>query len=308
MKNLIIIACLALCMSLNAQKKKNGTVYIEHPGIDLVEDFNEAWVSGDIEKMASYLADDFKIGNGTNLNKDAEGRSKERFIGQMKWWSNNFEYTRFEASGGFPDLIDYKEGGIWVQTWDHLYSVHSETGVKIDMPIHRLYRLTDDAKLIKGIVEYNNQNAWNRLSDSWTGKDRENGTIYMNHEHINTVRKLLVAAENGDMEKAYSYMDENAKFNDINFKEPVSMDQVKENDKAWLSKYDITSIDQVGYPDYLEYDQDESKVVLSWWKIRMKRKSDGKEVVLPIHYSHRFNDEGKIAGGSVYYSPNAIED
>ena len=130
----------------------------------------------------------------------------------------------------------------------------------------------------------------------------------MYHEHINTVRKLLVAAENGDMEKAYSYMDENAKFNDINFKDPVSMDQVKENDKVWLSKYDITSIDQVGYPDYLEYDQDESKVVLSWWKIRMKRKSDGKEVVLPIHYSHRFNDEGKIAGGSVYYSPNAIED
>lgn len=103
-------------------------------------------------------------------------------------------------------------------------------------------------------------------------------------------------------------MDENASFNDINFKDPVSLDQVKENDKAWLSKYDITSIDQVGYPDYLEYDQDESKVVLSWWKIRMKRKSDGKEVVLPIHYSHRFNDEGKIAGGSVYYSPNAIED
>ena len=108
--------------------------------------------------------------------------------------------------------------------------------------------------------------------------------------------------------KEHSYMDENAKFNDINFKDPVSMDQVKENDKVWLSKYDITSIDQVGYPDYLEYDQDESKVVLSWWKIRMKRKSDGKEVVLPIHYSHRFNDEGKIAGGSVYYSPNAIED
>ena len=67
-------------MSLNAQKKKNGTVYIEHPGIDLVEDFNEAWVSGDIEKMASYLADDFKIGNGTNLNKDAEGRVKNDLL------------------------------------------------------------------------------------------------------------------------------------------------------------------------------------------------------------------------------------
>ena len=184
--------------------------------------------------------------------------------------------------------------------------VHSETGVKIDMPIHRLYRLTDDAKLIKGIVEYNNQNAWNRLSIH--GQEKTEKKLFIRCGHINTVRKLLVAAENGDMEEAYSYMDENAKFNDINFKDPVSMDQVKENDKAWLSKYDITSIDQVGYPDYLEYDQDESKVVLSWWKIRMKRKSDGKEVVLPIHYSHRFNDEGKIAGGSVYYSPNAIED
>ena len=58
MKNFIIIACLALCLNLNAQKKKNGTVYKEHPGIKLVESFNKAVVDGDFEKASSSVPQD----------------------------------------------------------------------------------------------------------------------------------------------------------------------------------------------------------------------------------------------------------
>ena len=38
-----------------AQKKTNGTVYIDHPAITVVEAMTKAYVSGDSTKVASYL-------------------------------------------------------------------------------------------------------------------------------------------------------------------------------------------------------------------------------------------------------------
>ena len=39
----------------------------------------------------------------------------------------------------------------------------------------------------------------------------------------------------------------------------------------------------------------------------MKRKSDGKMILLPINYSHRFNNEGKIIRSVAYYSSQHME-
>ena len=43
-----------------SQKKTNGTIYVDHPAIAVVEAMTKAFVSGDVDKVASYLADDFK--------------------------------------------------------------------------------------------------------------------------------------------------------------------------------------------------------------------------------------------------------
>ena len=56
----------------------------------------------------------------------------------------------------------------------------------------------------------------------------------------------------------------------------------------------VNSIDAVGYPDYVEYDMNNSKVVQSWWEFRLTRKSDKKKLIIPAMYLHDFNDEGKI--------------
>ena len=74
-----------------------------------------------------------------------------------------------------------------------------------------------------------------------------------------------------------------------------------------LDQFEILGFDEIGYPDYLEYGKNNSKVVLSWWKFRMKRKSDGKLIILPIHYSHTFNNEGKIINSIAYYSSKHME-
>jgi hypothetical protein len=73
-----------------------------------------------------------------------------------------------------------------------------------------------------------------------------------------------------------------------------------------LNDWTIESIDVRGYPDYLEYELGNAKVVQSWWTARMTRKSDGKKVKLPIMMTHDFNDEGMITNESGYYTMQAL--
>ena len=276
MKKITFMLIALVSFSVSAQKKKNGTVYIDHPAIDMIESFQSAWVSGDIEKAGSYLHENFKIFNATSENKEQKGSTKAQMINNMSWWYNNMDYLKIERSrGAYPDAIEYKEGNqLWVQTWDHLYGVNKQTGVKFDSPIHRLYLVSNDSKQILNIQEYNNANSFRRINMSWTGKDRKNGVIYINHENINTVRKAISAAENGDFDSVYANMTEDAMFNDINYDEPRSLSELKASDEVFNSNFDIVSIDQIGYPDYLEYDLNESRTVLSWWNYKFVRKSD----------------------------------
>ena len=61
MKNILFLLIVFSSFSLLAQKSKNGTVYKEHPGLSLIETFNDALVNGDFNKAASLLEDDFKM-------------------------------------------------------------------------------------------------------------------------------------------------------------------------------------------------------------------------------------------------------
>ncbi len=71
MKRFTLVMMMLFTIITYSQKKKNGTIYSEHPAINVVEDFQKAFVSGDADKVMSYLADDYKWWNGTNSNKDA---------------------------------------------------------------------------------------------------------------------------------------------------------------------------------------------------------------------------------------------
>ncbi len=46
-----------------------------------------------------------------------------------------------------------------------------------------------------------------------------------------------------------------------------------------------------GYPDYLNYEMEDQKVVQSWWNFNMNRKSDNKKTVMPILFIDTFNDQ-----------------
>lgn len=292
-----------------SQKKKNGTVYIEHPAIDMVEDLQKASILGDTIKVASYLADDFKFFNGTEDNRDYEGAGKTQYLNWTKWNKNNIAYGKvFRQPGAYPDAIEYKDddSGLWVQTWDVQRGVHNKTGVKLDRPVHTLYKVNDQNKIVI-MIEYS-ENPFREIRNS--NAPRTNGTIYNNHEYINIVRRMMGAFENNDPDTGYSFFAENARFSNINM--PIdefnTIAEDKENYSKMLKTYDIVSFDVRGYPDYMEYELGNAKVVYSWWNIRLVRKTDKKEFVIPAHYSHRFNDEGKIIAETGYYSFVHLED
>lgn len=312
MKKILLLAVMLCTVVLYSQKKKNGTIYSEHPAIDTVESMLKAFVAGDETKVASYLADDFKSYNGSDTNKDAKGGTKENFIKQVKFWKDNISYLSIERSNGaYPDALEYKDGEnddvVWVQTWEQVKGVHNKTGVKIDMPFHRLFVVNKDHK-IKTMINYLDRTIYGEIGDSFV--ERENGTIYNHHDYINKVRRMIHAYENNDYETAYGFYDEKVRFSNINMPvgEFYNLEESKEGDKKFIENFEITSIDVRGYPDYLNYGLGNAKVVQSWWNIRLIRKSDKKKIVVPIMFIHDFNDDGMITAESAYFSEKLLEE
>ncbi len=311
MKKSLLFTLMICAMISHSQKKKNGTIYIEHPAINVVESMVKAYVEGDSAKVSMYLADDLKTYNGTNDNKDAKGRTKKNFLGGVNWWKNNVDYVSVERSpGAYPDALHYKKDNnkdeTWVQTWEHIKGVHNKTGVKIDYPMHRLFVVNKNNK-IKTIINYGNGDAWSNVRESYT--DRKNGTLYNHHEYINIVRRMIHALEFKDIDKGFSFFDEKARFMTLDTPrgEFRNLEEEKTNFKEFLEGFDIRSIDVSGYPDYLHYELGNSGVVQSWWTLRLTRKSDKKKIDVPIFFIHDFNDDGKIVREIAYYSEKLLE-
>jgi hypothetical protein len=268
-------------------------------------------VSGDANKVATFLADDFKAYNGTSSDPSDKGVDKATFLKDVAYWKDNVDYLSISRSqGAYPDALEYDDQNnkdvTWVQTWEEVRGVHNKTGVKIDMPMHRLFTVDKNNK-IKTIIGYSNNAINSEIGDSYA--DRKNGEIYNHHENINTVRKMVYAFEHKDMVKAYAPYDDKAMFYNSNIANDkgVALAQQKENDKKIFEMFDIISIDVVGYPDYLHYELGDQRIVQSWWNIRMVRKADKKAIDLPVFYIDNFNDKGKITSEIVYYSDKLLE-
>ena len=307
---LLVLAFLSIS-AVFGQKKTNGKIYIEHPAITVVADFVKASVAGDTTKLAAYMTDDFKAYNGTANNPTGDAMDRAAFIKNIMLYHDQLDYFSIEPfPGSYADALDYKDenqnGSTTVLTWNLVKGVHKTTGVKIDAAAHRQYDVTKDNK-IKRIITYSNGSVIDEIRASFA--DRANGTIYNHHENINTVRKMIYAFEHKDLEKAYSFYDENAKFSDINTSEMkgISLTEQRAKDQEFLSQFDIASIDMMGYPDYLHYEMGDARVVQSWWNFNLVRRSDKKEMKMPILFIDDFNKDGKIISETLYYSEKVLE-
>lgn len=306
MKKQVMLVVMLFTVFMYSQKKKNGKIYSEHPAINVVEAMQQAFIKGDTTALAGYLHDDFRAINGMNSNPDAKGTPKSNFLNRSIFWANNASYLSIERTeGAYPDALEYDKSGVWVQTWDQLKGVHNETGVKLDMPIHRLFVVDKDNKIMR-MITYDDGAVFDGIGEARNA--RKNGTLYNEHENINTVRKMIAALEHGDADKGFSYFTEKARFTNLDMPrgESKSVEEEKESFLGMLESWDIESIDVVGYPDYLEYEIGNGKVVQSWWDFNVKRKSDGKKVSIPVLLIHDFNDDGEIVREAGYYTVAAM--
>ena len=290
-----------------SQKKENGKIYIEHPAINVVDAFTKAMVSGDTTAMGKLLTNDFKARNPVTATGFEEGISKTAFLKNAMANFNQLDYYSIKTmDGAYPDAFEYTKdpsdnNAVTVATWDLLKGVHKTTGVKIDTRLHRSFELTKDNK-IRRILNYANPEVRNEINRGMS--ERTNGTIYSQHENINKLRLMMAAAEHGNWEKYYSFFDKDATFWDINDMEYKShnLDAEKAGDKATFEKFDIVSIEQTGYPDYMHYEMGDAGTLYSWWNMHFIRKSDKKAITVPMHLDHSVNKEGKITNTIWYYN------
>ena len=297
MKIKLTLLTLALCTGLFAQKKKNGTIYIEHPAIDVVNQMYEAVNTKDSLKLASLIADDFKGYSGDEMNKDAEATTKEEFLQNVSAWQTyNRYFTINQSDNGYPDAVEYKDETFssltWVYAWEKMTGVGGTTGVKFNQPRHVQYGVTDKNQIVFVRI-YQNQRPF---TESWRSqRELKDGQIYSHHPNINTVRKALHAIEFNDMDAYYEAFTDTAQFdglfNDWD-NDPLNKEEIKALQKDFLATYTVNSFD-CAWIKYYEFDS-QRDYVQSWWRVSLTRKSDKKVTVIPVMFNHRFNDEGKI--------------
>ena len=311
MKKLTLVALFFTVFISHAQKKSNGTVYKNHPAIEVVDEYTKTVNSGDLNKLDAFLADDFRAYNSTTDNQYSKGQDKTAFLKRIKSWRESIDYFAIKpANGAYPDAIEYKDDAlkdvVWVQAWDEVKGVHKKTGVKINMNLHRSF-VINKANKIKTIFVYDNPQVFDEIEESYS--DRTNGTIYNRHQNINNVKNMLFAFEHKDLNKSYSYFANDAVFMDVNSMDnkSLTLEEQKAIDKKVMDAFDIVGLNVVGYPDYMHYELGDSGVVYSWWTWRLIRKSDKKEISLPMHYQHNVDKSGKITSEMAYYNGSLMK-
>ena len=89
---LIALLLVVSSISVFGQKKKNGTVYIDHPAIDIIYQMYDAVNTNNLEALDNLLSDDFKGVWGDEMNKDREPTTKKQFIDNVESWNTKNRY------------------------------------------------------------------------------------------------------------------------------------------------------------------------------------------------------------------------
>ena len=137
---------------------------------------------------------------------------------------------------------------------------------------------------------------------SFSQKEEENGTIYINHPYIDIVNKSVKAYVDRDIPTNTAIFADTATiwFSGMGGNKPLP---VKDVLKDWATDhdfYDSITVTKVGYPDYLHYKDKDQKYVQSWWTWSGKSKKTGELLKIDFVQFDRFNSAGKIENEVLY--------
>ena len=307
MKKIIILSFLFIPLSSFTQKNNNGKVYDKHPAIDKVNKFTSAWISGDTETLKSLTGNDFKMGSSMNSNPNYKGGDINNLVGQSRWMSNNFVNISLKDRGqAYSDAIEYKRSGLFVQTFQEFIAWDKNNGFKIKTPFNATFVFDKKGEKIVRFWWSDNQAVWQKWNLS--RQTIKNGTIYKDHPYIGKVRQIWFNLAMGNIDQVWKDFSPNARIYDLNLidKDYNNLTDHQNYVGEVFSKYDFISIDEVGYPDYIDYEGD-GGTVLAWYNMIVKNKKTKKNITLKFHSQHDFNEEGIIVTEYLYYNANLLK-
>lgn len=307
MKKIIILTLLLIPLSSFTQKNNNGKVYDKHPAIDKVNKFTSAWISGDTETLKSLTGDNFKMGSSMNNNPNYKGGDINNLVGQSRWMSNNFVNISLKDRGqAYSDAIEYKRSGLFVQTFQEFVAWDKNNGFKIKTPFNATFVFDKKGEKIIRFWWSDNQAVWQKWNLS--RQTIKNGTIYKDHPYIGKVRQIWFNLAMGNIDQVWKDFSPNSRIYDLNLidKDYNNLTDHKKYVGEVFSKYDFISIDEVGYPDYIDYEGD-GGTVLAWYNMIVKNKKTKKNITLKFHSQHDFNEEGIIVTEYLYYNANLLK-
>ena len=307
MKIFILLTLLLIPISSFTQKNNNGKVYDKHPAIDKVNKFTSAWISGDSETLKSLTGNDFKMGSSMNSNPNYKGGDINNLIGQSRWISNNFVNISLKDRGqAYSDAIEYKRSGLFVQTFQEFIAWDKNNGFKIKTPFNATFVFDKKGEKIIRFWWSDNQAVWQKWNLS--RQTIKNGTIYKDHPYIGKVRQIWFNLAMGNIDQVWKDFSPNARIYDLNLmdKDYNNLSDHQNYVGEVFSKYDFISIDEVGYPDYIDYEGD-GGTVLAWYNMIVKNKKTKKNITLKFHSQHDFNEEGIIVTEYLYYNGNLLK-
>lgn len=150
MKKLLLIILIAAPVVAFAQKKvKNGTIYKQHPYIEVVKQLAALYEKGDATGMAKLYADTARVFGMTRYNVDTTHVAQwsvppgKELSGARAGWQqvfDNWEQIKMRPMGT-PDGLEYNDSPFTVQSWWLFTLVNKKTKktAKVEMVLFDLF-------------------------------------------------------------------------------------------------------------------------------------------------------------------------
>jgi len=126
-----------------SQEEKNGTIYIKHPYIQVVEKCNKAYLSNDISTVKQFLSDTARF--------IVSGMSKAIPIADaLKMWGDDYSYydSIRILTVGYPDYLHYIDADQKVvQSWGTWYGKSKKTGNTLRIDFVQFDNFNNDGKI-----------------------------------------------------------------------------------------------------------------------------------------------------------------
>jgi ketosteroid isomerase-like protein len=301
MKKLLLVFTMIFSVAVFSQKESNGKLYIEHPAIEIVNQFNEAYTSGDLDKLKELVTENFQV----RTLKDRKSNDINWILGTSNYLSKNIVNLEIKHYGGsYPDVLEYKQDGIVdVKTYEWLTGYDKNTGLDINMPRYATYRMNAKGDKVAGLWINDDETLWQKNWDAY--ETTENGVIYKDHPLVSKVRLLYQSYKTGDVEKIKANYTENTIFYDVMNSEIDEFKTLEEEFAQfdeYMEVFEIVNIRESGFPDVLDYSGD-GAVVISWADFTFKNKKSGNTKTISQHIQHWFNEEGEIVREDYYFNP-----